>query len=99
MIQMNLQSRNRLIDLANRLVTARTEVEGEGWTGSLGRRKLPPLEQTNKALLYSTGNCMQSPGISRNGKEHKEVYACVWLSHFSVKQKLAQHCKSTILQH
>lgn len=36
MIQMNLQSRNRLIDLANRLVTARREVEGEGWTGSWG---------------------------------------------------------------
>ena len=36
MIQMNLQSRNRLRDLASRLVTARREVEGEGWTGSWG---------------------------------------------------------------
>ena len=26
------------------------------------------------------------------------MYICVRLSHFAVQQKLAQHCKSTILQ-
>ena len=36
---------------------------------------------------HSTGNCVQSLGIEHDG-----------LSHFAVQQKLAQHCKSAILQ-
>ena len=40
--------------------------------------------------------------INHNGKEYlKNVYVCIYthiLNHFAVKQKLTQHCKSTILQ-
>ena len=35
--------------------------------------------------------------INHNGKNMKKNI-CVWLNHFAVQQKLAQHCKSTILQ-
>ena len=31
-----LQNRNKLTDIENRLVVAKGEGEGEGWTGSLG---------------------------------------------------------------
>ena len=34
--QTNLDNRNRLIDMENRLVVAEGEGEGVGWTGSLG---------------------------------------------------------------
>ena len=53
----------------------------------------------NKALMYSTGNYIQYLVINHNGKEYKKrMYVCVKLSHFAVQQRLAQHCKSTILQ-
>ena len=47
--------------------------EKEGWTGNLGLvdTNYYILEWiNNKVLLYSTGNCIQSPGINHNGKEH-----------------------------
>ena len=31
--------------------------------------------------------------------EKEEIYVYVWLNHFAVHLKLAQHCKSTILQY
>ena len=36
MAQMNLSSEKKLIDLEKRLVVAKGEEEGVGWTGSLG---------------------------------------------------------------
>ena len=33
---MNLTTEKRLMDLENRLVVVKAEVEGVGWTGSLG---------------------------------------------------------------
>ena len=50
----------------------------------------------NKILLYSTGNYIQYPVIRHNGKEYKKecMYKCS--NHFSVQQKLINHCKSTI---
>ena len=62
--------------------------------------KLLYLERlNNRALLYITGNYIQSPGIDYDGKEYKQkgthMYVC--LSHFAVEQKLAQHYKSTII--
>ena len=38
------------------------------WEFEVGRCKLLHLERTNKALLYSTGNYIRSPGIYYNGK-------------------------------
>ena len=48
---------------------------------------------SNEVLLYSTGNYSQSPGTDHNGNE----YIKTKLSHFAVQQKLAQHCKSTLI--
>ena len=32
----------------------------------------------NKILLYSTGNCIQYPGINQSGKEYKKkIYMCI----------------------
>ena len=33
---MNVSTENKIMDLENRLVVAKGEVEGVGWTGSLG---------------------------------------------------------------
>ena len=35
MAQMNLSAEKKLMDLENRLVVAKVEKEGEGWTGGL----------------------------------------------------------------
>ena len=37
---------------------------------------------------------------NHTGKEYlkKRMYVCVKQSHFAVQQRLAQHCKSTVLQ-
>ena len=40
------------------------------WEFGVGRCKLLHLEWINKVLLYSTGNCIQSPGINHNEKEY-----------------------------
>ena len=36
MAQMNLSTEKKCMDLENRLVVAKGEEQGEGWTGSLG---------------------------------------------------------------
>ena len=33
----------------------------------------------NEVLLYSPGNCIQSPGINCSGKEYKKEHMCVCL--------------------
>ena len=53
----------------------------------------------NKVLLYSTGNCTQYPIRNHNGKGYKKrTSICIYLSHFAVQQRLAQHGKSTVVQ-
>ena len=67
----------------------------------------------NDVLLYSTGNYIPSLGIEHNGRQYEKkniyiylplcsiardrIYIYIWLGHFAVQQKLAQHCKSNIL--
>ena len=53
------------------------------------------IGQINKVLLYSTGNYIQYLMIKHNGKEYEAIYVT---ESFCYKQKLTQHCKSTILQ-
>ena len=48
--------------------------------------------------MYSTGNYIQYPVINHNGKEYKKKNAYTCMSHFAVQQRLAQYCKSTMLQ-
>ena len=56
---------------------------------------------SSEVLLYSTGNCVQSPGVEYDGglygKKNVYIYMYVCLGHFATQQKLSQHCKSTIL--
>ena len=47
--------------------------------------------------IYSARNYTQYPVINQNRKEY-EKNACVILNHFTVRRKLTQHCKSTVLQ-
>ena len=47
------------------------EVGGMDWASGVGRYKLLHIEWTdNKALVDSTGNYIQCPGINHNGKEY-----------------------------
>ena len=39
-----------------------------------------------------------SSGIEQDGKEYEKMCIYVWLCHYAVQQKLAQHCKSTALR-
>ena len=68
-------------DIENRLVVAKGVGAGRGmdWEFGVSRCKLLHLEWIdNKVLMYSTGNYIQSPGISHNGKEYTErMYICV----------------------
>ena len=54
---MNLTTEKKIMDLENRLVFAKGEGEGVGWTNSgVSRCKRLPLEWIgNEILLYSTG--------------------------------------------
>ena len=58
-------------DKENRLVVAKGVGRGSGmdWEFGVSRCKLLHLEwKSNKVLLYSTGNYIQSPGIDHDGK-------------------------------
>ena len=51
-----------LTDTENKLVVAKGEREGVGWTGSLRL-----VAANYEVLLYSTGNYIQSLGIDQDG--------------------------------
>ena len=55
---------------------------------------------TNENLLYSTGNSTQSSVVTWMVRKSKNewIYVYIWLTHFTVEQKLTQRCKTTILQ-
>ena len=53
----------------NRLVVAKGEGEGVGWTQSLGLADANYLEWlSHEVLLYSTGSYIQPLGIDRDGR-------------------------------
>ena len=68
----------------------------------VGKYTLLHVELVNKkVLLYSTENFIHSPEINHNGKEYFKyiyIYIYVKLSYFAVQRRLAQHCKSILLQ-
>ena len=54
---------------------------------------------------YSTGNYIQSLGIEHDGRQYKKNNAYIYIHTYihmcvcvTVQQKLAQHCKSTIIK-
>ena len=59
---MNLFTEKKIMDMENRLVVAKGEEEGVGWTENLGLidANLPLEWISNKILLYSTGNYIYS---------------------------------------
>ena len=72
--------------------------EGMDWELGISRCKVLHTGRiNNEAPLYSAGDCTQYPVINHNGKEYEKECMYVWLSHSAIRQKLIQHCKSTIL--
>ena len=62
-------------DIENGLVVTKEEVGGRGldWDLGISRCRLVYIEWiNNKALLYSTGNCIQYLVINHNGKNMKK---------------------------
>ena len=80
MVQMNLSTEKKIMDLENRLVVAKGEEEGVGWIGELGvnRCRLLPLEWiSNEMLLCSTGNYVWSLMMEHDNVRKKNVYMYV----------------------
>ena len=96
MMQMNLQSRNRLTDLENELTVAM----GEGIVGYFGKDvyTLLYLKWINsKDLLYSTWtSVMWQPGWERSlGKDgYMYKYGCMYIYVY-----IQFHCKWAVLQY
>ena len=62
------------------------------WEFEVGRCKLLHVEWiSNEVLLYYPRNYIQSLGVDHDGRENE------MLGHYTVQQKLTQHCKSIIL--
>ena len=74
---MNLQSRNRLTDIENRIVVAKEEEgveEAQDLSFGFSRCKLLYVEWiNNKVLLYSIGKYIQYPAINHSGKENPKI--------------------------
>ena len=54
--------------------------QGGGWRGEMDLEfgvSRCHTEWINRVLLYSTGKCVQYPGINHNGKEYKKE--CVYV--------------------
>ena len=69
-------------------MVAEGEEGGMGWEFGISRCKLLYTEWiNNKVLLYSTGNYIQRPVISHNGKEYEKecVYICIYI-YFAVQR-------------
>ena len=68
---MNLSTeKKQIMNMENRLIVAKGEGEGVGWTGSLGLEDANYclLEGiSNEILLYTTGNCIQSLVMEHDG--------------------------------
>ena len=72
MAQMILPTKQKpIMDIESRLVFARGMGGEKGMDGEfkVGRCKLLHAEQiSNWVMLYSTGNCVQSPGLEHHGR-------------------------------
>ena len=90
---MNLVAeQKRFTDIENKLMVTKRKEGWEGINQKFGMNKLLYIKQIkNGVLLYSTGSYIQYPVINHNGKESKKEYIYF--------QKLAQHCKSSILNY
>ena len=48
--------------------------------------------------MYSTGNYVHYLEIMYNEKEYIYIHICIYMNHFTISQKLIQHCKSTTIK-
>ena len=92
MIEMNLQNRERLTDLADELMVTR----GEGIAREFRKVVYTLLHSkwiTSKDLLYSTGNSAQCymAACVRGAFGGEWIHVNVWPSPFAVHPKLPQH--------
>ena len=53
---------------------------GEGLDRDFGISRCKLKDRNNKAIQYSTGNCIQYPEENHNGGE-ENICVCVWLNH------------------
>ena len=92
-----LWSRNRLTDIENRLVVAKGEGRGgKDWEFGVSKCKLLNIGWIHKrSYCIAQGTIFNIPWSSIMEKKIKKN---VELSHFAIRQRLAQHCQSTILQ-
>ena len=70
--KVKLSTKQKLTDRENRLVVAKGGGRGSrmDWQFGVSRcKQLHLVWVDNEILLFSTGNYIQSPGISHNGKE------------------------------
>ena len=80
MAQMKLSTEKKILDLENRLVVAKGEVEGLEWIGNLGLidADILPLEWISSViLLCNTGNYVYSLMMEHGNVRKKSVYMYV----------------------
>ena len=71
MVKINLSTKQRLTDIENRLVVAKGEGRGSGMDWEFGVNRCKLLHWgwiSNKVLLHSTGNSIQSLGREQEGR-------------------------------
>ena len=78
MTQTNLSMKQKQNHRKNRLVSAKGAGVGGRmkWKVGISRCTLPYTGRINKALLYSTQNCIQYPTINHRGKDYCQRYIC-----------------------
>jgi len=90
-------------DMEKRLVVAEREVEGVGWTGSLGLVDANYCLWSRSAMrsccMYSTGNCIQSLVMEHDGRYYEKKNVCICMYNWVIlQQKLTEPSKSTIIK-
>ena len=62
------------------LIKKRTLGSGRDWEFGVNRCKLLRFLDKQKGPTYSTGNCIQSPGIDHDEKEYKKEYIYIYIN-------------------
>ena len=71
---------------------------GRDWEFGVSRCKLLHLEwMSNKVLLYSIENYIQSLVMEHDGRYYEKKESIYMYNWVTLQQKLKEHCKSTIL--
>ena len=98
-----LQSRNRDTDAENKHMDTKGGKVGWDELGNWDSHIYTTIvkSMTNENLLHSTRNSTTQCSVvswMRRKSKREGIYAYVWLIHFDVQKKIAQHCKATVLQ-